>query len=134
MQKVKNFIHLQRKIREGITLVRWLRENLYASFLLLILRLYLGWQWISAGWKKLTGESPFDASGFLKGALKKVGGIILPFPVGGEALLNNLHYQMRNYLASSFHGGILSWSWTHPRWFNYGRHFLWNDDEFCLLI
>ncbi|TCS82544.1 DoxX family protein [Tepidibacillus fermentans] len=55
-------------------MVRWLRENLYASFILLVLRLYLGWQWISAGWEKLTGDGPFDASGFLKGALQKMGG------------------------------------------------------------
>ncbi len=58
----------------GIFIVRWLRESFYASFVLLIIRLYLGWQWITSGWGKLTGDSPFDASGFLKGALQKMGG------------------------------------------------------------
>jgi thiosulfate dehydrogenase [quinone] large subunit len=46
--------------------IRWLSENKYAAGLMLILRVYLGWQWLSAGWHKLGG---FDASGFLKGAI-----------------------------------------------------------------
>jgi len=46
--------------------IRWLRENKYAAAILLILRVYLGWQWMTAGWHKLGG---FDASGFLKGAI-----------------------------------------------------------------
>jgi thiosulfate dehydrogenase [quinone] large subunit len=55
------------KTKELIVMViRWLRENKYAAGLLLVLRVYLGWQWLSAGWHKLGG---FDASGFLKGAI-----------------------------------------------------------------
>ncbi|HTG67927.1 MAG TPA: DoxX family protein [Candidatus Udaeobacter sp.] len=46
--------------------IRWLSENKYAAGFLLLLRVYLGWQWLSAGWHKLGG---FDASGFLKGAI-----------------------------------------------------------------
>ena len=46
-------------------MVKFLRENVYASYGLLILRLYLGYQWIHAGWGKITGEKPFDASGFM---------------------------------------------------------------------
>ncbi|OBZ13593.1 DoxX family protein [Bacillus sp. FJAT-26390] len=46
--------------------IRWLSENKYAAGLMLLLRVYLGWQWLSAGWHKLGG---FDASGFLKGAI-----------------------------------------------------------------
>lgn len=46
--------------------IRWLRENKYVAGLFLILRVYLGWQWMTAGWHKLGG---FDASGFLKGAI-----------------------------------------------------------------
>lgn len=53
-------------------MVRWLRENVYASYLLLVLRLYLGYEWMSAGFGKLTGG--FDATGFLMGAIKKAGG------------------------------------------------------------
>lgn len=45
---------------------KWLSENKYAAGLMLVLRVYLGWQWLSAGWHKLGG---FDASGFLKGAI-----------------------------------------------------------------
>ncbi|WP_179223719.1 hypothetical protein [Paenibacillus tyrfis] len=36
-----------------------------------LVRLYIGWKWLSAGWGKLTGANPFDASGFLKGAVAK---------------------------------------------------------------
>lgn len=53
-------------------MVRFLRENVVASFLLLLARLYVGWQWMTAGWHKVTGG--FDASGFLKGAIAKAGG------------------------------------------------------------
>lgn len=53
-------------------MVRWLRENVYASYVLLVLRLYVGYEWISAGFEKLTGG--FDATGFLKGAVAKATG------------------------------------------------------------
>ncbi len=49
--------------------VKLLRENVYVSYLLTVFRLYIGWKWLHAGWGKITGE--FDASGFLKGAVKK---------------------------------------------------------------
>ena len=56
-------------------MVRWLRESRFASYILLIVRVYLGWQWATGGWDKLVGNNgPFDASGFLKSALKKAGG------------------------------------------------------------
>lgn len=47
--------------------IKFLRENIIASALLLLARLYLGYEWMNAGFHKLTGG--FDASGFLKGAL-----------------------------------------------------------------
>lgn len=50
-------------------MVRFLRENAFASVLLLLARLYVGWQWLKAGWGKVTGD--FDATGFLKGAINK---------------------------------------------------------------
>lgn len=48
----------------------WLRENKYAAGLLFIVRVYLGWQWLTAGWHKLAGDEAFDATGFLKGAIE----------------------------------------------------------------
>jgi len=39
------------------------------SWIWLVIRLYVGYQWLHAGWGKLTGG--FDASGFLKGAIAK---------------------------------------------------------------
>lgn len=50
-------------------MARWLRENFIASFLLLVVRVYLGWKWLDAGWHKITGG--FDSSGFLKNAIAK---------------------------------------------------------------
>ncbi|NRD77855.1 DoxX family protein [Bacillus sp. BRMEA1] len=46
---------------------KFLRENKIAAYLLTVLRLYLGYEWLTAGFHKLTGG--FDASGFLKGAI-----------------------------------------------------------------
>ncbi|MCU9613249.1 DoxX family protein [Caldibacillus lycopersici] len=48
-------------------IVKFLQENTIAAFLLLILRLYLGYSWLMSGWGKITGG--FDSSGFLKGAV-----------------------------------------------------------------
>jgi thiosulfate dehydrogenase [quinone] large subunit len=39
------------------------------SWMWLVIRLYLGYQWVEASWHKITGATPFDASGFLKGAI-----------------------------------------------------------------
>jgi thiosulfate dehydrogenase [quinone] large subunit len=44
-----------------------LRENKTAAVILMILRLYLGYEWLIAGWHKISGG--FDASGYLKGAV-----------------------------------------------------------------
>lgn len=48
---------------------KWWTENVGASALLALLRIYLGWQWLVPGWHKLTGDTPFDASGFLNNAI-----------------------------------------------------------------
>ncbi|TYP79841.1 TQO small subunit DoxD [Paenibacillus methanolicus] len=48
-------------------IIRFLRENVYAAGLLLLLRLYVGWKWLDAGFHKL--KDGFDASGFLKNAV-----------------------------------------------------------------
>lgn len=48
-------------------MMKFLRENAYAAGLLVLLRLYVGWQWLDAGFHKL--KDGFDAAGFLKGAI-----------------------------------------------------------------
>ena len=45
----------------------FLRTNKYASYLLTIIRLYLGYSWFTAGFHKITGG--FDATGYLKGSI-----------------------------------------------------------------
>lgn len=47
--------------------VKWLRNHNVAAGMLTILRLYVGYMWLIAGFHKLQGG--FDASGFLKGAV-----------------------------------------------------------------
>ena len=47
---------------------QFLRENKISAVILTVLRVYLGYSWISGGIGKLTSGG-FDASGFLKGAI-----------------------------------------------------------------
>lgn len=50
-------------------MLAWLRGNKYAAMVMIFVRVYLGYQWIEAGWHKLTGG--FDAGGFLNNAIGK---------------------------------------------------------------
>ncbi|WP_226035131.1 DoxX family protein [Aquibacillus saliphilus] len=45
-----------------------LRKNNIVAGVLAIIRIYLGYSWITGGWGKITGGG-FDASGFLNGAI-----------------------------------------------------------------
>ncbi|SEN95774.1 thiosulfate dehydrogenase [quinone] large subunit [Mesobacillus persicus] len=45
----------------------FLRESKIAAGILTVIRLYLGYAWMTAGWGKLTGG--FDASGYLNNAV-----------------------------------------------------------------
>lgn len=53
------------------------------SWIWLVIRLYVGYQWIQGGWGKLTGAKPFDATGFLKGAAAKA----VPATPGGKPVV-----------------------------------------------
>lgn len=50
-------------------IVNWLRNNFYASALLLVARLYIGWGWLTSGWGKLTSAEGFQTSAFLENAV-----------------------------------------------------------------
>ncbi|MGG6312497.1 DoxX family protein [Paenibacillus macerans] len=50
----------------------FLRTNKAAMWLLTVIRVYLGYQWIEAGYHKITGG--FDAAGFLNGAIANSAG------------------------------------------------------------
>lgn len=52
--------------------VQFLRTNKYASIFVTLLRLYVGFAWLMAGYEKLTGK--FDATGYLKGAVANASG------------------------------------------------------------
>ncbi|MFS0861922.1 DoxX family protein [Fredinandcohnia sp. 179-A 10B2 NHS] len=47
----------------------FLRENKVAAAIMVFLRVYLGYQWITSGWGKITGG--FDANGFLQFAVQQ---------------------------------------------------------------
>ncbi|NBD27879.1 DoxX family membrane protein [Paenibacillus sp. T1] len=51
--------------------MKWLRENRYAAVLLTLVRFYVGWEWLTAGWHKINGGKAFDAAGFVQGAIAK---------------------------------------------------------------
>ncbi|MDQ0256755.1 thiosulfate dehydrogenase [quinone] large subunit [Evansella vedderi] len=48
--------------------MEFIRNNKIAAGILTILRVYLGWSWMTAGWGKVTGE-PFSAAGYLNGVV-----------------------------------------------------------------
>lgn len=48
------------------------KDNVIVGGLFTIIRIWLGYQWLTSGWGKVTGG--FDASGFLQGALAKATG------------------------------------------------------------
>lgn len=47
----------------------FIRNNKIAAGILTLLRVYIGWQWLTAGWGKIAGAEPFDASGYLNGVV-----------------------------------------------------------------
>ncbi|OXM13576.1 DoxX family membrane protein [Paenibacillus herberti] len=48
---------------------KWFRENVWVAAAILLLRLYVGWEWMTAGWGKLLDG--FDATKFLQSAVAK---------------------------------------------------------------
>ena len=53
--------------------VELLRKNNVVAGVLAIIRIYLGYSWLTGGWGKITGGG-FDASGFIQGAIGKASG------------------------------------------------------------
>ncbi|UOQ48398.1 DoxX family protein [Gracilibacillus caseinilyticus] len=50
-----------------------LRSNKVVAGVLTFIRIYLGYQWLTGGWGKITGGG-FDASGFIQGAIGQATG------------------------------------------------------------
>ncbi|AJS57185.1 DoxX family protein [Paenibacillus sp. IHBB 10380] len=46
----------------------WLKSTKAAAWILTVIRVYVGYQWLTAGWSKLS-HGGFNAGGFLKGAI-----------------------------------------------------------------
>src|SRR5690625_3287354 len=56
----------------SVMFVDFIRNNKGIAWLLTVLRVYLGYTWLTAGWGKAIGG--FDASGFIQGAIAAAGG------------------------------------------------------------
>lgn len=56
-----------------IMFVNFIRNNKVVAGVLAFLRIYIGYQWLTGGYGKITGGS-FDASGFMQGAIAGAGG------------------------------------------------------------
>lgn len=52
--------------------VNFIRKNKVVAGILAVIRIYLGYTWLTAGWGKAMGD--FDASGFIQGAIANAGG------------------------------------------------------------
>lgn len=50
-------------------MLKWWRENRWAAGIVAVIRLVLGWQWMTAGYHKLIAAKPFDAAGYLNNAV-----------------------------------------------------------------
>lgn len=50
-------------------MMKFWREHRVAAILVTIVRFVVGYAWITAGWHKITGATPFNAGGFLNGAI-----------------------------------------------------------------
>jgi thiosulfate dehydrogenase [quinone] large subunit len=46
----------------------WLRNNKVAAWILTVIRIYVGYEWLTAGWGKLSSGG-FNAGGFIQGAI-----------------------------------------------------------------
>ncbi len=100
-KNVRNAGNARRTIHDP-PLARALFGDVRWAWIWLVLRLYVGWQWASAGWEKVTsaawtgGQAGTALTGFVKGALAQSGGahpavqawygwflqhIVLPYPV-----------------------------------------------------
>lgn len=49
--------------------IQWFQSSRIAMWLVTVIRVYVGYKWMTAGWGKLTGG--FDASAFMQGAISK---------------------------------------------------------------
>src|SRR5690625_3700202 len=56
----------------SVMIINFIRNNKVVAGVLALIRIYLGYTWLTAGWGKITGG--FDASGFIQGAIASAGG------------------------------------------------------------
>lgn len=65
-------------------MLKFWKENKIAAALVTIVRFVAGYAWLTAGWGKITGATPFDATGYLTAAVnnpvidKATGGAVYP--------------------------------------------------------
>ncbi|MCD2256429.1 DoxX family membrane protein [Agrilactobacillus fermenti] len=86
-------------------MVNWLRNNKIAMWILTIMRIYLGYEWILDGWGKVS--KGFDASGFIMNAIKHP----VPGPHGPEAVYPMYTSFLKSFVQPniSFFNFAVSW-------------------------
>lgn len=50
-------------------MMKFWRENVWAAGIVTIIRVLLGYKWLTSGWGKITGDTPFSAEGYLNNAI-----------------------------------------------------------------
>lgn len=73
--------------------IQFLRENKAVSFVLAVIRVYLGYTWLMAGIGKLQGKG-FDATGYLQGLLKSQKEHNQPYNLGGHHFCKTSQFRM----------------------------------------
>lgn len=77
--------------------IQFLRENKAVSFVLAVIRVYLGYTWLMAGIGKLQGKG-FDATGYLQGAIENLKEHNRLFNLGGHHFYKISQFQTLIYL------------------------------------
>ncbi|MEW8979546.1 MAG: DoxX family protein [Symbiobacterium sp.] len=85
-------------------LAQFLFENTASAWIWLLARLYLGWQWLQAGWHKITDPAWMNGGTALQGFWAKA--VAVPDPPAKPAITYGWY---RNFLTALLEGGHYTW-------------------------
>ncbi|MFB5084120.1 DoxX family protein [Symbiobacterium thermophilum] len=83
---------------------RFLFDNTSSSWIWLLARLYLGWQWLQAGWHKVTDPAWMNGGTALKGFWTRA--VAVPEPPAKPAITYGWY---REFLTALLEGGHYTW-------------------------
>jgi len=82
-------------MKRVIEMLKALRGDKAAIFWAIV-RIYIGYEFLMAGWEKITGPEPFSANGFMMGAVKKA--------TGAHPAVQGWYASFLNHFAIPAHG------------------------------